>query len=50
MFVIKTPEQIEDQSCKNFECEDITSQSEEKDTSIQDAQSDDPKALNECPR
>uniref|UniRef100_A0A8D0TX09 BDP1ral transcription factor IIIB subunit n=1 Tax=Sus scrofa TaxID=9823 RepID=A0A8D0TX09_PIG len=36
-------------SCKNFECEDITSQSEEKDTSIQDAQSDDPKALNECP-
>uniref|UniRef100_A0A8D1A290 BDP1ral transcription factor IIIB subunit n=1 Tax=Sus scrofa TaxID=9823 RepID=A0A8D1A290_PIG len=44
-----TPEQIEDQSCKNFECEDITSQSEEKDTSIQDAQSDDPKALNECP-
>uniref|UniRef100_A0A8D1A2A4 BDP1ral transcription factor IIIB subunit n=1 Tax=Sus scrofa TaxID=9823 RepID=A0A8D1A2A4_PIG len=42
-------EQIEDQSCKNFECEDITSQSEEKDTSIQDAQSDDPKALNECP-
>uniref|UniRef100_A0A8C3VHY9 Myb-like domain-containing protein n=1 Tax=Catagonus wagneri TaxID=51154 RepID=A0A8C3VHY9_9CETA len=44
-----TPEQIEDQSCKNFECEDITLQSEKKDTSIQNAQSDDPKALNECP-
>ncbi|XP_007176014.2 transcription factor TFIIIB component B'' homolog isoform X4 [Balaenoptera acutorostrata] len=43
-----TPEQIEDESCKNFDCEDITSQSEKKDTSFQNVQSDEPKALNEC--
>ncbi|XP_059948995.1 transcription factor TFIIIB component B'' homolog isoform X2 [Mesoplodon densirostris] len=43
-----TPEQIEDQACKNFDCEDITSQSEKKDTSFQNVQSDEPKALNEC--
>lgn len=50
MFVIKTPEQIEDQLCKNFECEDITSQSEKKDTSFQNVQLDEPKALDECLR
>ncbi|XP_057597481.1 transcription factor TFIIIB component B'' homolog isoform X2 [Hippopotamus amphibius kiboko] len=43
-----TPEQIEDQSCKHFECEDITSQSEKEDTSFQNVQSDELKALNEC--
>lgn len=43
-----TPEQIEDQFCKNFECEDITSQSEKKDTSFQNVQLDEPKALGEC--
>ncbi|XP_074184954.1 transcription factor TFIIIB component B'' homolog isoform X2 [Rhinolophus sinicus] len=43
-----TPEQIEDQLCKNFECEDITSQSEKKDTSFQSVQLDEPKALDEC--
>ncbi|XP_058918523.1 transcription factor TFIIIB component B'' homolog isoform X2 [Kogia breviceps] len=43
-----TPEQIEDQACKNFDCEDITSQSEKKDTSFQNVQSDEPKVLNEC--
>ncbi|XP_024903456.1 transcription factor TFIIIB component B'' homolog isoform X5 [Pteropus alecto] len=43
-----TPEQIEDQSCKNFECGDITSQSEKKDTFFQNVQLDEPKALNEC--
>lgn len=48
MFVIKTPEQT-DQSCKNFECEDITSQSEKRDTS-QNVQPDEPKSLNECLR
>ncbi|XP_045042175.2 transcription factor TFIIIB component B'' homolog isoform X3 [Desmodus rotundus] len=41
-----TPEQT-DQSCKNFECEDITSQSEKRDTS-QNVQPDEPKSLNEC--
>ncbi|EPY80891.1 hypothetical protein CB1_000781013 [Camelus ferus] len=39
---------IEDQPCEKFECEDITSQSEEKDTSFQNVQSDEPTALNEC--
>ncbi|TEA36253.1 hypothetical protein DBR06_SOUSAS18910020 [Sousa chinensis] len=43
-----TPEQIEDQAFKNFDCEDITSQSEKKDTSFQNVQSDEPKVLNEC--
>ncbi|XP_046521761.1 transcription factor TFIIIB component B'' homolog isoform X2 [Equus quagga] len=43
-----TPEQIEDQSCQNVECEDITSQSEEKGTSFQNVQPDEPKTLNEC--
>ncbi|XP_053513242.1 transcription factor TFIIIB component B'' homolog isoform X2 [Artibeus jamaicensis] len=41
-----TPEQI-DQSRKNFECEDITSQSEKRDT-FQSVQPDEPKSLNEC--
>ncbi|XP_036888327.1 transcription factor TFIIIB component B'' homolog isoform X2 [Sturnira hondurensis] len=41
-----TPEQI-DQSCKNFECEDITSQSEKRDT-FQNVQPDEPMSLNEC--
>lgn len=50
MFVIKTPEQIEDQAFKNFDCGDITSQSEKKDTSFQNVQSDEPKVLNECLR
>lgn len=43
-----TPEQIEDQLCKNFECKDITSESEKKDNSFQNVQLDEPKALNEC--
>uniref|UniRef100_A0A452EJE5 BDP1ral transcription factor IIIB subunit n=1 Tax=Capra hircus TaxID=9925 RepID=A0A452EJE5_CAPHI len=43
-----TPEQIEDQSCKNFECEDIASLPEKKDSSFQNVQSDEPKAVNEC--
>ncbi|XP_030701016.2 transcription factor TFIIIB component B'' homolog isoform X1 [Globicephala melas] len=43
-----TPEQIEDQAFKNFDCEDITSQSEKKDSSFQNVQSDEPKVLNEC--
>ncbi|XP_027376326.1 transcription factor TFIIIB component B'' homolog isoform X1 [Bos indicus x Bos taurus] len=43
-----TPEQLEDQSCENFECEDIASLSEKKDNSFQNVQSDDPKAVNEC--
>uniref|UniRef100_A0A9L0SCB6 B double prime 1, subunit of RNA polymerase III transcription initiation factor IIIB n=1 Tax=Equus caballus TaxID=9796 RepID=A0A9L0SCB6_HORSE len=43
-----TPEQIEDQSCQNVECEDITSQSEEKGTSFQNVQPDEPTTLNEC--
>lgn len=50
MFVIKTPEQIEDKSCRNFECEDITSQTEKKDTSFQNVQQDEPRALTECLR
>ncbi|XP_060256220.1 transcription factor TFIIIB component B'' homolog isoform X5 [Ovis aries] len=43
-----TPEQIEDQSCENFECEDIASLPEKKDSSFQNVQSDEPKAVNEC--
>lgn len=39
-----------DQSCQNVECEDITSQSEEKGTSFQNVQPDEPKTLNECVR
>ncbi|KAG8524637.1 Transcription factor TFIIIB component B, partial [Galemys pyrenaicus] len=35
------PEQIEDQLCKNFECEEVTSQTEK-------IQPDEPKVLNEC--
>ncbi|XP_045421786.1 transcription factor TFIIIB component B'' homolog isoform X3 [Lemur catta] len=42
-----TPQQVEDQSCKNFECEDITTQPAKKD-SFQDVQPDEPKDLNEC--
>lgn len=34
-FVIKSPEQVEDQSCKNFEFEDITSQPEKEDNIFQ---------------
>ncbi|XP_020771250.2 transcription factor TFIIIB component B'' homolog isoform X3 [Odocoileus virginianus] len=43
-----TPEQIEDQSCENFECEDVASLSGKKDSSFQNVQSDEPKAVNEC--
>ncbi|XP_055277869.1 transcription factor TFIIIB component B'' homolog [Moschus berezovskii] len=43
-----TSEQIEDQSCENFECEDIASLTEKKDNSFQNVQSDEPKAVNEC--
>uniref|UniRef100_A0A8C6FZ67 Myb-like domain-containing protein n=1 Tax=Moschus moschiferus TaxID=68415 RepID=A0A8C6FZ67_MOSMO len=43
-----TSEQIEDQSCENFECEDIASLTEKKDSSFQNVQSDEPKAVNEC--
>ncbi|XP_075864202.1 transcription factor TFIIIB component B'' homolog isoform X2 [Microcebus murinus] len=42
-----TPQQMEDDSCKNFECEDITTQAAKKD-SFQDIQPDEPKVLNEC--
>ncbi|XP_054434450.1 transcription factor TFIIIB component B'' homolog isoform X2 [Pteronotus mesoamericanus] len=41
-----TPEQ-KDQSHTNFECENITSQSEKRDT-FQNVQPDEPKSLNEC--
>nr|KAF6488820.1 B double prime 1, subunit of RNA polymerase III transcription initiation factor IIIB [Molossus molossus] len=47
-FDTHIPEQIEDQSCKNFESEDATSQSEIKDTSFQNVQADEPKSLSEC--
>ncbi|KAM7148893.1 transcription factor TFIIIB component B'' homolog isoform 4-T5 [Molossus nigricans] len=47
-FDTHIPEQIEDQSCKNFESEDTTSQSEIKDTSFQNVQADEPKSLSEC--
>ncbi|XP_043345178.1 transcription factor TFIIIB component B'' homolog isoform X1 [Cervus canadensis] len=43
-----TPEQIEDQSCENFECEDVASLSGKRDSSFQNVQSDEPKAVNEC--
>ncbi|KAF4024308.1 hypothetical protein G4228_016252 [Cervus hanglu yarkandensis] len=46
--VEKTPEQIEDQSCENFECEDVASLSGKRDSSFQNVQSDEPKAVNEC--
>ncbi|XP_023585308.1 transcription factor TFIIIB component B'' homolog isoform X5 [Trichechus manatus latirostris] len=42
------PEQMEDQSCKNFDCGDIVSQPEKKDTSFHNVQPDEPKTLNEC--
>ncbi|XP_076995633.1 transcription factor TFIIIB component B'' homolog isoform X2 [Tamandua tetradactyla] len=42
-----TPEQMENQSCKNFDGGDITLQSEEKDTSLQNVQPDEPRTLNE---
>lgn len=42
-----TPGQIEDRSCKNFECEEIMSQSEEKDNSFKNIQLDEPKAVSE---
>ncbi|XP_062068202.1 transcription factor TFIIIB component B'' homolog isoform X2 [Lepus europaeus] len=41
-------QQMEDQSCKNLEFEDTTSQPEKKDISLQSAQPDEPQALNEC--
>uniref|UniRef100_A0A8C0W9L1 Myb-like domain-containing protein n=1 Tax=Castor canadensis TaxID=51338 RepID=A0A8C0W9L1_CASCN len=41
------PQQMEDQSCKNFQCEDI-SQPEKKDPSFQNVQPDEPTVLNEC--
>ncbi|XP_014440042.1 transcription factor TFIIIB component B'' homolog isoform X2 [Tupaia chinensis] len=42
-------QQLEDQSCKIFEHEDITSQAEKKDPSFHNVQSYEPKALDECP-
>uniref|UniRef100_A0A2K6G6J2 Myb-like domain-containing protein n=2 Tax=Propithecus coquereli TaxID=379532 RepID=A0A2K6G6J2_PROCO len=42
-----TLQQMEDESYKNFECEDITTQPANKD-SFQDVQPDEPKVLNEC--
>ncbi|XP_008066074.1 transcription factor TFIIIB component B'' homolog isoform X1 [Carlito syrichta] len=41
-----TFQQMDDQSCKNFEHEDVTSQHEKKDA-LQNVQLDEPKALNE---
>lgn len=41
-------QQMEDQSCKNLECEDTTSQPEKKDISLQSVQPDEPQDLNEC--
>ncbi|XP_037656758.1 transcription factor TFIIIB component B'' homolog isoform X2 [Choloepus didactylus] len=43
-----TSQQMENQSCKTFDCGDITSQSEKKDTSFQNVQPDEPKTLCEC--
>ncbi|XP_012383405.2 transcription factor TFIIIB component B'' homolog isoform X3 [Dasypus novemcinctus] len=43
-----TPKQMEDQSCKNFDCGDITLHSEKKDSSFQNIVLDEPKTLNEC--
>ncbi|XP_049721203.1 transcription factor TFIIIB component B'' homolog isoform X3 [Elephas maximus indicus] len=40
-------EQTEDQPCKNFDCGDIASQPEKKDT-FQNVQADEPKGLKEC--
>lgn len=48
-FVIKIPEQMENESFKNLQCEDVTSQPEEKDASA-NVHSDEPRVLNECPR
>ncbi|KAK2490322.1 hypothetical protein MC885_008210 [Smutsia gigantea] len=42
-----TSAQIEDWSYKNFECEEIMSQSEKKDNSFKNIQSDEPKAVSE---
>ncbi|XP_055968390.1 transcription factor TFIIIB component B'' homolog [Sorex fumeus] len=42
-----TPKQVEDQSCKNFECENVMSQPEKNDPS-QNIQLDDHEAPNEC--
>lgn len=43
MFVVKSPEQVEDQSCKNAGFEDITLQSEKEDNLFQ-------MNVNECVR
>ncbi|XP_075832340.1 transcription factor TFIIIB component B'' homolog isoform X4 [Microtus pennsylvanicus] len=42
------PEQMENESLKNLQCEDVTSQPEEKDASA-NVHSDEPSVLNECP-
>ncbi|XP_054989978.1 transcription factor TFIIIB component B'' homolog isoform X3 [Sorex araneus] len=42
-----TPEQVDDKSCKNFECENVVSQPEKNDSS-QNIQLDDHAAPNEC--
>ncbi|XP_057645601.1 transcription factor TFIIIB component B'' homolog isoform X5 [Chionomys nivalis] len=42
------PQQMENESLKNLQCEDVTSQPEEKDASA-NVHSDEPKVLNECP-
>lgn len=40
---------MENESFKNLQCEDVTSQPEEKDASA-NVHSDEPRVLNECPR
>lgn len=40
---------MENESLKNLQCEDVTSQPEEKDASA-NVRSDEPRVLNECPR
>lgn len=42
------PQQMENESLKNLQCEDVTSQPEKKDPSG-NVHSDEPKVLNECP-
>ncbi|XP_060047212.1 transcription factor TFIIIB component B'' homolog isoform X2 [Erinaceus europaeus] len=44
-----SPEQIEYEPCKIFDCQDITSQPEKNDT-FQNMPTDEPEALNECPK
>ncbi|XP_023559155.1 transcription factor TFIIIB component B'' homolog isoform X1 [Octodon degus] len=42
------PQRMEDQSCKNLECEDLIKQPERKYTSFQNVQPDECRALNKC--